>query len=211
MRILNTYIARNLLTTLLLAVGVWTFVMSAGHVIRIFDWVARGGSPAILGRFLLLRLPDILRFTLPLSLLCATVLVFSHLSADNEITAMKACGISLWQVIAPGLLLSVLLSAVCFWLSTTVAPRCRYAADLLLWQEAVTNPMVALEDSGSFMEFDDLNIRIDRRIGDELYGIHILAQDATDHSLRQTITAKRGRLQTDPGSGRVELVLEDAN
>jgi lipopolysaccharide export system permease protein len=198
-----------LVTTVLLALGVLTFVMAAGELFRAFDWLSRGGSPAVLGKFLLLTLPDMMRFTLPLSMLCATVLVFSQLSADNEITAMKSCGISLWQVIAPGLLLSVLLSAVCFWFSTTLSPHCRYAADQLMWEQAAISPAVLLAESDNFIELEGLNIRVDRREGELLHGIHILVQDNEQH-LEETITARQGRLHLDPATRQFELVLQDA-
>ncbi len=209
MKILNAYVTRLLLTTVLMGAGVLTFVMAAGHVFRIFDWLARGGSLGVLGRFLVLRLPDILRFSLPLAMLVATVLVFSHLAADNEITAMKACGVSLWQVIAPGLLISVALSAICFWCATTLGPRCQYEADQLLWEQAAISPLVLLEDSGSFIELEGLHIRVDRREGDILHGIHILVQDR-EQRLQQTITARQGRLRADAEQRSFELVLQDA-
>jgi len=192
----------------LMALCVLTFVMAAGHIFRVFDWLARGGSPAVLGRFLLLRLPDMMSFTLPLAMLVATVLVFSHMAADNEITAMKACGVSLWQVIAPGLLLSVGLSALCFWFATSLGPRCQYAADQLMWDQAAISPLVLLEESGGFIELEGMNIRVDRRQGETLHGIHILVQDK-DQRLQQTITARQGYLRADAGNRSFSLMLQD--
>ena len=209
MKILNAYVAKLLVTTVLLALGVLTFVMAAGELFRAFEWLSRGGSLAVMGKFLLLTLPDMMRFTLPLSMLCATVLVFSQLSADNEITAMKSCGVSLWQVIAPGLLLSVLLSSVCFWFSTTLSPHCRYAADQLMWEQAAISPAVLLADSDNFIELEGLNIRVDRREGEILHGIHILKEDK-EQRLQETITARQGRLRLDPATRLFELVLQDA-
>jgi len=209
MKILNAYVTGMLVTTVLLALGVLTFVMAAGHIFRVFDWLARGGSPAVLGRFLLLRLPDMMRFTLPLAMLVATVLVFSHMAADNELTAMKACGLSLWQVTAPGLLLSGFLSALCFWFATSVGPRCQYAADQLMWEQAAISPLVLLEDNGGFIELEGMNIRVDRREGEALYGIHILVQNE-EQRLQQTITARQGRLNFDRERSAFSLVLQEA-
>ncbi len=208
MKILNAYVARLLLTTVMLALGVLTFVMAVGHIFRVFDWLSRGGSPAVLGRFLLLRLPDMMRFTLPLAMLVAAVLVFSHLAADQELTAMKACGVSLWQALAPGLLLSVVISALCFWCAVSLAPRCEYAADQLLWDQAGINPLALLEDSGGFIELEGMNVRVDHREGDSLHGIHILVQDRDQH-LQQTITAREGRLRFDPSSRSYVFDLQD--
>ena len=75
MRILNRYIAKNMIVSMLMAVGILTFVMLSGQFFRAFDLISRGVSPWLLCRYLLYLVPDMLRFTLPLAMLVATVLV----------------------------------------------------------------------------------------------------------------------------------------
>ena len=49
-----------------------------------------------------LSLPFIVAMTLPMAVLLAVLYAFSHLAADNEITAMRASGVSVYQMLAPG-------------------------------------------------------------------------------------------------------------
>lgn len=210
MKTLHLYIVRNLLLTTAIAAGVLTFVMLSGSMFKAFDLLAKGVSPALLGQFLFYMIPEILRFTIPTALLCGTVLVFSRLSADNEVTAMKASGISLWQMISPALILSMILSAFCVWLSTSVAPVCRYRADMLARTEAVKNPLAILEPGRFVDEIPGYAVRVGRRSGDELYDIHILAMNPETGDLEQDITARSGTVSVDEEKRVLMLVLRDA-
>ena len=51
-------------------------------------------------------MPEVLAFSIPIAMLVTVILVFSRMSAENEITALRASGISLWQITAPALILS---------------------------------------------------------------------------------------------------------
>ena len=108
MKTITLHITKNIIVSTSIALGVLTFVMLSGHFFRAFDLLSKGVAPSLLVRFLLLMIPDMLRFTLPLSILVATVLIFGRMSSDNEIVALKASGINLWQIIAPGLAICLL-------------------------------------------------------------------------------------------------------
>ncbi len=210
MKTLNWYIARDLFVNTLLAVAILTFVMVSGNLFRVFDLVAKGISPVVFGEFMVLIVPETLRYTIPLSLLTATVLLFSRLSADNEITAMKASGVSLWQIISPALVFAVLLSALCFWLGTTVSPHCREKADMLMKSEAVRNPLALIEPGRFITEIPGYQIRVGVKDGDMLGDIHILVLDRKTGQLVRDVTARRGRVREREEDRVLELELEDA-
>lgn len=209
MRILNRTIAKTMIASMLMAVGILTFVMLSGHFFRAFDLISRGVSPWLLLRYLLYLVPDMLRFTLPLAMLVATVLVFSRMSADNEIAAMKANGIGLWQIIAPGLVLSFILSGLCLVLSLQVTPGCRYRAEQLRWSALANSPLALLEPGGFVNVFPNCPIRVGRRDGDDLYDIHLFML-GKDGKKVQDITARRGRVVVHAEERMVYLELQDA-
>lgn len=208
MRIVNAYIARKLVLTTLAAVGVLTFVLLSGNLIRVFDLLARGVSGATLGWLFLYLIPVALKFTIPFSLLCSSILVFSRLSADNELAAMRASGISLWQIITPALLLSVLFCALTYNLQMDYAPRCRYNLDSLKEVEGAKNPL-ALIEPGRFVEMPGYVIYVDRKDGERLHNLHVFAL-GKDGNVIQDITARSGTLTVDENRQLLELVLQDA-
>lgn len=205
----NWYITKNLLATLLLAMGILAFVMLSVHFFRAFSMLASGVSPLLLGKILLYLFPDILRYVLPLSLLVATVLVYSRMSADNEITAMKASGISIWQMVAPGVLLSVILCILSLWLGLFVSPELRYKSEQLRWQALSTTPLALIEPGSVTRLSAYASIRVGAK--DEngvLYDVHYLELDAKNGRLRD-ITAATGILSIDAEDGSIKLILHD--
>jgi lipopolysaccharide export LptBFGC system permease protein LptF len=183
--------------------------MLSANLIKVFELLNRGVPLNTLLLFVLYRTPEMLTYAIPLALLCATVLVFSKLSADNEIDAMRACGISLWQIISPALLLSIVLSAVCLYLQASVAPRWRYAADQLKRGEGIRNPLVMLEP-GTPVEFPGHLVRIGRREGNRLYDVDIYVFDEKDGSLIMDISAANGSLEVDEDARELRFVLKNA-
>ena len=208
MKTLNAYIARSLLLTTLIGIGILTFVMLSANLIKIFELLSRGVATSVLLRFVLYLLPDMLTFTIPLALLCSAVLVFSRLAANNEITAMRASGISLWQTVSPALLMSIVLSGICLWLHAKAGPECRYLASQLKRTEAVKNPM-ALIEPGRFVELPGYVICVGKRQGNNLSDIHVCVL-GKDGKLSQDITANRGTVSINQDERILELALEEA-
>ncbi len=207
MKTLNLYIARQLIIGTLLGTGVLTFVFLAGSLVRIFDLVARGLPPWVVLKFVAYLVPAAMGFTVPLALLCTTILVFSHLSANNEITAMRALGVSLWEVITPALLFGFTVSVLCLYLLAAVKPWCLYRAYLLRKQEGSKNPEVFF--TAGVVEVPGYVIYIGRRNGRELRDLEVYAL-GPNGTVTQDISAREGTLAVDPKREILTLAMRQA-
>lgn len=198
MSILNRYIGAGHLLHLFGALVVFSVVMAIGSVIQAIDLVARGASASLLARYMALNVPYILQYTLPMSVMTATLLQFTRLSLDGEITAMKACGLSLWQIAAPVLLIAAMASATAFVVTQWISPRSRLAQRLLLTQLAGEDPLQLIESGRWIRDFPGLLVYVGARSGTHLSDIVIHQVDPARNAVRSTIRARKGVVQIAP-------------
>lgn len=215
MRILNIYVTKDFVYTAAVSIIVLTFGMMGLNLLKVFDYLSRGLPLGTTMIVLILVIPKILALTIPLSVLIATMLVFGRMSADNEITAMRACGISILQIISPIMILTFLLTCLCLYLQLDLSPRYSgKARNLLKNMKAVgaiqANPAAILE-AGKPVEYENFHVYIDDKVGDnEIKGIQIFILSKDRERIKQDITATCGRLEADKEKEMLKIILFDA-
>ena len=80
-------------------------------------------SLMLLFEYIRYRIPEFIHYILPVAALATTLLSLGLLTKFNEITAMKACGISLYRITLPIVLMAVLVSFLSFYLQENILPN----------------------------------------------------------------------------------------
>ena len=155
LKTLHKYLIRQVLATLFLTVAVFTFVLLIGDALKeilplLVTSHARIGTILEITGYLI---PFIWVFALPMGFLTATLLVFGRFSADQELTAARASGISLLSLISPVLLLSIFFCGVSAWINMDLGPRSRVAGKDLIFKLRAELVNVALPEGRYISDF----------------------------------------------------------
>src|SRR5437868_11714567 len=124
MKLIDRFVSRELIVNLLFAIFVLSLVLVVGNIFRkLLPLLVNHDVPVeYLVSFIAYVLPFSLIFTIPWGLLTAILLVFSRLSADNELTALRSNGVSISRICISLAGLALVCTAICLWLSVPAAP-----------------------------------------------------------------------------------------
>ena len=211
MRTLHCYLTRETLATLLMTVVVFTFVLLLGNLFKEIAALMASGqvAPGFLLKAIGLLIPYVLVYSLPMGMLTATLLVFGRFSADHELTAARAGGISLLSLSAPVLAVGVLMSALCGWMNLHVAPQSRLAYKTMLFEYGLQHAAALLTEKG-FTDFPGHRVYVGSIDGDTLSDVMIYQHDeAGDFKLR--MHAKEATLSLDAETDQVMLTLREVD
>lgn len=210
-KIIDRYVGLSVVMTAVIGVVVLSMVLVLGNLFKeLLDLLINRDVP--LGSvlmFMLYVLPFSLSFTIPWGFLTAVLLVFGRLSADNELIALRATGVSIARICSPVFGLAVLLTATCFYINTDVAPRAEYAATQAILKIATSNPASLFVADEVINEFPGRRIYVGRKNGDTLENLLLFEMDKNDE-LSKFVFAKKGELTSDPEHGQLRLRLFDA-
>ena len=192
MRVLNRYMLQDYAVVFFMTLLVFTFVMCVGAVIQAIDLVARGVSPLVILRAFTYNIPYILTFSIPMSTLTAVLLLFGRLSLDGELTAMRASGLSMWQIISPIIFASIVLSIFCVYLNITAAPNAHWARRQALVNLGVEDPISLLEEGRFVREFPGMMIYVGRKDRNQVSDVIVYTLDGD--RITRTVRARSGEL-----------------
>ena len=120
--ILGRYVLREVIPPFCLAQVVFTFLLMLDPITkRAEELIGVGVSMGDVLQILVTVLPYSLGFTIPMALLVGVLMGLGRLSGDREMVAMQACGISVFRILSPLLVLAALAAALdCYLLAEAV-------------------------------------------------------------------------------------------
>lgn len=209
MKILNRYVLQEHVGPFLFAVSALTSLMLLQYIARRFgDLVGKGLGYEVILEFFLLSIPFTVAMTLPMAVLVATLYGFSRLGSENEITALKAGGVSTRSLLHTVLVAATFLAGGMVLFNDQVMPWANHRLATLQLNIAVTKPTFALREQViNEVQPERLLLRaasIDEATS-KLYDVTI--DDIADPFRRRTIIADSGRIALAPNLRDVVLTL----
>jgi len=220
--ILARYVLREHLGPFLFGFSVITLIFLLNLMFRELSRMLSKGLPwKVVLEFFALNLAWIIALAVPMAVLIAALMAFGRLAADNEITAMKASGISIYRIVTPILLAATLIAAGMIWFNNSVLPDFNHRARILAGDIARKKPGVNIEPGVWYHSIPAYGLLV-QELQDSLQaggyfmipsGItiarNLIITDHTDQDRSRTISARRGYIELNSRLGALVLTLFD--
>lgn len=208
LKTLHFYLLRQVIASLLMTVVVFTFVLLLGNILKEILGLLVNGQASLGTVFeaIALLIPFVWVFALPMGMMTATLLVFGRFSADQELTAARAGGISLISLATPILILGLLLSGLSAWVNMDLGPNSRekYKDLLAKFQAEISSGL--LPEGRYIRDIPGYMVYVGRNRGGQLEDIMVYVL-GNGTNLPSTLIAPRGRLEVNPTNRIVILQL----
>ena len=191
------------LSSFTLAFLVLSFVLTIGLLVQIVTFIMDGVSMALVGEFCLVSLPETLQWSVPLAILVASVLVFSRLSADSEIAAMRACGIHLLRVARWPLVFGFCCALLGLFVNNEIVPRGHRVRRTLKARVTVGAGLSVLEPGQVIDEFPGVKFYFGSKDGNWLHDLVVF--DYSNPAVDRMITAEKALVTQEGRDVRFDL------
>ena len=203
---LYKYIFNEVWPTFLACLFVSVFVIIAGQMVRVTELVVN--REVFFGhviRMIVYMLPDIVGFALPAASLMAVLVAFLRLSADNEIIALKSSGISLYQLMAPVVVLSFAGLLASTLIVTFAAPWGNRSFKDLLFQIGQSKADLGVKERIFCEPFDHVVFYVSSFSSRNRVMRDVFVVDRRDKEITNTIIAEKARIVSHPQHSIITL------
>ena len=205
MKTLNKYLFSQSLIPFVLSVGVITTVLFLQFLIRAVDrFLGKGLDALTIFEYLYLNLAWIIALSVPMSLLISSVMTFGRMAQQNEITALKSAGVSLYNIIKPALWFGTFVAVGLCIFNNFILPEMNYNARLLARDIYKKKPELSIEP-GYFVDMIPQYTMIVKEMdGKDFKDVKIFSKNK--ESEQTTIYANAGSLSSNDNIITIDLI-----
>ena len=208
MNLLDRYIFKSVLIASAGAVGLFAFVLTLGNVIRdLLGYLLTDQlSLPVFGELVLLTIASVVIYALPMGILTGVLLTLGQLSADSEVTAMRAAGISLTRIARPVLILALLAVVTGLYINFQSMPWAKTEYERRWHEIARSNPLSFIVPRTFIRTFPGHVIYVGAKEGTVTRDIWVWDLDREERAIRLT-RAQSGRVDYDDNTNDLILTL----
>jgi lipopolysaccharide export system permease protein len=227
---MDRYIIIQLLMPFLFGVGAFSsIILAVGSLFDLVRQVAEAGLPLTVAiEVMALKMPQFVVYSFPMSILLSGMMTYSKFSADSEIIAFRSCGISVYRLILPALILSTIVTGITFLFNELLVPAASQQATTTLTQALKQDKPAFKQDNIIYPEYKEVDrdgkkeqvlVRLfyaEKFDGKTMTGLTILDRSQQDKGLSQILNSQSATWNTqnntwDFANGTIYLVSPDAS
>lgn len=212
MKLLHRHIFANVALTCLASVGLFAFVLMIGNALKdLLGYVLAGQiETATFLRLMLLLIPFVVSYALPMGILTGVLLVLGRMSSDRELTAIRAAGVSVAGISAPIFFFALLGSALSLLVNFQFMPAARTAYQRELAQAVRQNPLSFIVPKTFIRDFPGIVLYVGEKKNDDTLRDFWLWEVDPQGRVKRFARADVGHLRYDEAANKLVLTLERA-
>lgn len=228
--VMDRYIFTQLLMPFLFGVGAFSsIVLAIGSLFDLVRQVAEAGLPITVAlEVMALKMPQFVVYSFPMSLLLTGMMTYGKFSSDSEIIAFRSCGVSVYRLMLPALILSIIVTGITFFFNELLVPTSSQRATTTLARALKQDKPTFKKDNIIQPEYktverngkkEQVLVRLfyaEKFDGKTMTGLTILDRSQADKGLSQILNAQSAILDSDKNTwdfsnGTIYLIAPDAS
>jgi lipopolysaccharide export system permease protein len=228
--VMDRYIITQLLMPFLFGVGAFSsIILAIGGLFDLVRQVAEAGLPITIAiEVMALKMPQFVVYSFPMSILLSGMMTYGRFSADSEIIAFRSCGISIYRLVLPALIMSIIVTGITMFFNEILVPAASQRATVTLAQALKQDKPTFKKDNIIVPEYKEVDrngkkeqvlVRLfyaEKFDGKTMTGLTIVDRSQQDKGLSQILNARsaiwnEGKNTWEFTDGTIYLIAPDAS
>lgn len=209
--IIYRHILKEHIAPFFYSIGVITFIFIMDLVIQLMDSIlSKGLQPKVVLEVFALNLAWMVALSFPMAVLVSVLMAFGRLSADNEVTALKASGFNMYKMIVPSLMVSAIFCVGMIFFNNSILPESNHKTSVLMTDISRKKPAAFIQSGVIISDFQGYRIlveKLDPKTSD-MENV-IIYEENEKGGLPTTIFADRGKLEYVKDGDFLQFTLYD--
>ena len=227
---MDRYIITQLLMPFLFGVCAFSsIILAVGSLFELVRKVAESGLPISTAiEVMALQMPQFVVYSFPMSILLSGMMTYGRFSADSEIIAFRSCGISVYRLVLPALIMSIIVTGITMFFNEILVPAASQRATVTLSQALKEDKPKFKKDNIMVPEFKEVDLNgkkeqvlvrlfyAEKFDGKTMTGLTIVDRSQRDKGLSQILNARsavwnEGKNTWEFTDGTIYLIAPDAS
>lgn len=177
------------------------------------DLMGKGLGGFVIFKLLVYVSARLVNMALPLAILMSSIMTMGNLAENNELTAMKSSGISLWRILRPLFIFHICLAILAFSFANNIWPIANLKFRTLLSGILDQKPALSLQEGVFYNGIEGISIRIEKKNpnNNEIYDVLIYDHRDRAKGNRTVIRAEKGNMEQTADKRYLVLTLYNGN
>ena len=197
MKRLHWFVVKSFLGPFFMTFFICVFILLMQFLWKyIDDLVGKGLEWNIIAELLAYASMGLVPLAFPLAMLLASIMTFGNLGENYELVAMKASGISLFRIMKPLMIVSVVITSLAFYFANNILPTTNLKLSALMWSVKQQKPEMVIKEGAFANDIDNYSIKVERKGRNNNMLYDVMIYDHSDNSGNVNVTlADSGRME----------------